>query len=68
MTPCDACREKRLHTPAEWNEFHRFAGHGFTEGMGWTHPALEKAANERANERTSAASPAHSAQTLNRHE
>ncbi len=39
---CNACRERRVHTPAEWSEFHPFAGHGYTEGVGWSDPALEK--------------------------
>jgi len=51
MTPCDACNEKRLHTAAEWSEFHEFAGHGYSDYAGWTHPALEAAHEAAANER-----------------
>jgi hypothetical protein len=49
INPCGACNEKRIHAPAEWSEFHRYAGHGFSEGLGWSHPDLEAAANERAD-------------------
>lgn len=35
MTPCDACNERRLHTAAEWSEFHEYAGHGYAAGVGW---------------------------------
>jgi hypothetical protein len=38
---CAACEEKRVHTVAEW-KLHRFAGHGYSEGIGWSHPDLKK--------------------------
>jgi hypothetical protein len=41
LNPCAACSEKRIHTPAEWIEFHPYAGHGYSEGLGWSHPDLE---------------------------
>lgn len=56
MTDCDACREKRVHTAAEWAAHHEYARHGYTERVGWSHPKLEKAAKQRAG----AASPARS--------
>src|SRR5262249_19302291 len=40
---CDACDAKRRHTPAEWRQYHPDAGHGYTEGQGWSHPDLEAA-------------------------
>jgi hypothetical protein len=46
---CAACEEKRRHTSAEMREFHPLAGHGFAGNVGWTHPELETAANERAD-------------------
>jgi hypothetical protein len=57
---CAACSEGRLHTPAEWEAFHPLAGHGYAEGIGWTHPVL-KAANER-EEAELPQVPAHSAE------
>ena len=48
ITPCAACNERRLHTAAEWAEFHDFS-------------ALKAAAGERAGERSAyslAAAPA----------
>jgi hypothetical protein len=45
---CPACQDKRLHTVREWTEFHRFAGHGYVENVGWTHPELAEAAGERS--------------------
>ena len=62
MTACEACREKRVHTAAEWTAHHEYARHGYSEAGGWTHPALMHAA-ERAKERAGAASPAQSAAT-----
>ncbi len=41
---CPACAEKRVHTVSEWTEFHRYARHGYSEGIGWTHPDLERLA------------------------
>jgi hypothetical protein len=46
MTPCPACDEKRVHTPAEWAEFHEYAGHGYAAGVGWTRAELEPALPE----------------------
>ena len=51
MTPCDACNERRLHTAAEWSEFHEFAGHGYSDTTGWTHPGLEAIHEAAAKER-----------------
>lgn len=48
-TPCDACRERRLHTADEWTAYHRFAGHGYAAGVGWTDAGLVPAAGERAD-------------------
>jgi hypothetical protein len=39
MSPCPACTDKRVHTPADW-AYHPYAGHGFNGSM-WTHPDLE---------------------------
>lgn len=44
MTDCDACREKRVHTAAEWAAHHEYARHGYTAGAGWTHPKLKERA------------------------
>jgi hypothetical protein len=38
MSPCAACTDKRVHTPADWAH-HPYAGHGFN-GSVWTHPDL----------------------------
>ena len=39
---CPACNENRLHTDAEREQYHPFAGHGFArEQGGWTHPDLK---------------------------
>jgi len=40
ITDCPACIERRLHTPADW-ALHPLAGHGYQEGLGWTHPDLQ---------------------------
>lgn len=36
---CPACVGRRVHSAAEWKN-HKFAGHGRTKEMGWTHPEL----------------------------
>ncbi len=38
---CTACNADRIHTPAEWKEYHPLAGHGYSPEVGWTHPDLE---------------------------
>jgi hypothetical protein len=37
---CPACTEKRVHTAEDWKH-HPYAGHGYQERLGWTHPDLE---------------------------
>jgi len=39
MNRCPACTEKRLHDTTDWS-FHPWAGHGFQNGQGWSHPDL----------------------------
>ncbi len=36
---CSACAAKRTHTPDDW-ALHPYAGHGYAQGQGWTHPDL----------------------------
>lgn len=36
---CPACEFLRLHTLEDWKH-HRFAGHGYFKGIGWSHPEL----------------------------
>jgi hypothetical protein len=36
---CPACTEKRLHATADWSH-HPYAGHGYQNGQGWSHPDL----------------------------
>jgi hypothetical protein len=38
---CPACIEKRVHTAEEWRDYHPLAGHGYSEGQGWTRPDLD---------------------------
>jgi hypothetical protein len=40
---CPACALKTVHTPDDWKEFHPFTGHGYTRGVGWSHPDIERA-------------------------
>jgi hypothetical protein len=47
VNPCSACTEKRVHTVAEWSEFHRYARHGYSIVTGWSLPEFEAAAKER---------------------
>jgi hypothetical protein len=37
---CPACAAKRTHTPDDW-ALHPYAGHGYAQGQGWTHPDLQ---------------------------
>lgn len=38
---CPACKDKRLHTEADWKH-HPYKGHGYAkEQGGWTHPDLK---------------------------
>src|SRR4030095_1940644 len=36
---CPSCAAKRTHTPEDW-ALHPYAGHGYAQGQGWTHPDL----------------------------
>jgi len=36
---CSACEFKRVHRPEEWRN-HPWAGHGYQERLGWSHPDL----------------------------
>jgi hypothetical protein len=42
---CRACVARRAHTREEW-KLHPFAGHGFTQEQGYTHPRLAELAEE----------------------
>jgi hypothetical protein len=46
---CPACTAERRHNPAELADHHRFAGHGYASGQGWSHPDLDPA-HGRCNE------------------
>jgi hypothetical protein len=37
---CPACVEQRIHTKEDWERYHPFRGHGYTQQSGWTHPKL----------------------------
>ena len=39
---CPACTAKRLHEPSDW-ALHPYAGHGYQDNQGWTHPDLDPA-------------------------
>ena len=39
MSDCPACTAKRLHEPSDW-ALHPYAGHGYQDYQGWTHPDL----------------------------
>ena len=36
---CPAYIAKRLHEPSDW-ALHPYAGHGYQDNQGWTHPDL----------------------------
>lgn len=45
---CPACDGERLHTVDERMRFHPFAGHGYSEGQGWSTPELDPKRKEPA--------------------
>lgn len=46
---CPACDKMRLHTANERAAYHRLAGHGYSEGQGWSTPELDPKRKEQAS-------------------
>ena len=44
---CPACSDKRIHSREEEEQFHPYAGHGYTPETGWTHLSLAVEAKEK---------------------
>ena len=40
---CPACAARRLHASTDW-EWHPYAGHGFQDRVGWSHPDIDPGA------------------------